>query len=178
MRFNPGPGWGGHCIPLDPFYLVWKAREYGMTPKFIELAGEVNVQMPHYVIDKLQLALNERGKALRGSKVLVLGLAYKKDIDDARESPAFEILEILLHRGAEVCYHDPHVAKAPRTRARPDLLPMESRPLTEALLASQDAVLIVTDHTSVDYPLVSRHAPLVIDTRGIFRQPLPNVVKA
>ncbi len=178
MRFNPGPGWGGHCIPLDPFYLVWKAREYGVTPKFIELAGEVNVQMPHYVIDKLQLALNERGKALRGSKVLVLGLAYKKDIDDARESPAFEILEILLHRGAEVCYHDPHVAKAPRTRARPDLLPMESRPLTEALLASQDAVLIVTDHTSVDYPLVSRHAPLVIDTRGIFRQPLPNVVKA
>jgi len=178
MRFNPGPGWGGHCIPLDPFYLVWKAREYGITPKFIELAGEVNVQMPHYVIDKLQFALNERGKALKGSRVLVLGLAYKKDIDDARESPAFEILELLLHRGADVCYHDPHVAKAPRTRARPDLPAMSSQSLTADLLGAQDAVLIVTDHTAVDYALVSRHAPLVIDTRGIFRQPQSNVVKA
>jgi UDP-N-acetyl-D-glucosamine dehydrogenase len=177
MRFNPGPGWGGHCIPLDPFYLVWKAREYGMTPKFIELAGDINVQMPHYVIEKLQLGLNERGKALKGSKVLVLGLAYKKDIDDARESPAFEILELLLHRGAEVSYHDPHVARAPRTRARPDLPAMESQELTPKLLASQDAVLIVTDHTAVDYALVARHAPLVIDTRGIYRQRLPNVVK-
>jgi UDP-N-acetyl-D-glucosamine dehydrogenase len=177
MRFNPGPGWGGHCIPLDPFYLVWKAREYGMTPKFIELAGDINVQMPHYVIEKLQLGLNERGKALKGSKVLVLGLAYKKDIDDARESPAFEILELLLHRGAEVSYHDPHVARAPRTRARPDLPAMESQELTPKLLTSQDAVLIVTDHTAVDYALVARHAPLVIDTRGIYRQRLPNVVK-
>lgn len=178
MRFNPGPGWGGHCIPLDPFYLVWKAREYGMSAKFIELAGEVNVQMPHWVLEKLQLALNERGKALKGSKVLVMGLAYKKDIDDARESPAFEILEILLHRGASVSYHDPHVARAPRTRARPDLLPMESRPLTAELLAGQDAVLIVTDHTAVDYELVARHAPLVVDTRGVYRQAMPNVVKA
>jgi UDP-N-acetyl-D-glucosamine dehydrogenase len=178
MRFNPGPGWGGHCIPLDPFYLVWKAREYGMTPKFIELAGDINVQMPHYVIEKLQLGLNERGKALRGSKVLVLGLAYKKDIDDARESPAFEILELLLRRGAEVSYHDPHVAKAPRTRARPDLPAMESLPLTPALLSSRDAVLIVTDHTAVDYASVARYAPLVVDTRGIYRQKLPNVVKS
>jgi UDP-N-acetyl-D-glucosamine dehydrogenase len=178
MRFNPGPGWGGHCIPLDPFYLVWKAREYGITPKFIELAGEVNVQMPHYVLEKLQLGLNERGRALKGSKILVLGLAYKKDIDDARESPAFEILELLLHRGAEVCYHDPHVARAPRTRARPDLPPMESRALTRELLESQDAVLIVTDHAAVDYALVARHSALVVDTRGIYRQALPNVVKA
>ncbi len=177
MRFNPGPGWGGHCIPLDPFYLVWKAREYGMTARFIELAGEVNVQMPHYVIEKLQLALNDRGRALKGSRILVLGLAYKKDIDDARESPAFEILELLLHRGAEVCYHDPHVGKAPRTRARPDLPEMESCGLTRELLEKQDAVLIVTDHTLVDYALVARHAPLVIDTRGIYRQSLPNVVK-
>jgi UDP-N-acetyl-D-glucosamine dehydrogenase len=178
MRFNPGPGWGGHCIPLDPFYLVWKAREYGMTARFIELAGEVNVQMPHYVMEKLQLGLNDRGKAVKGSRVLVLGLAYKRDIDDARESPAFEILEMLLHRGAEVSYHDPHVPTAPRTRARPDLPPMSSRPLTKELLESQDAVLIVTDHTAVDYPLVARHAPLVIDTRGVYRESVPNVVKA
>lgn len=178
MRFNPGPGWGGHCIPLDPFYLVWKAREYGITPKFIELAGEVNVQMPHYVLEKLQLALNDRGKSLKGSRVLLLGLAYKKDIDDARESPAFEILETLLGRGAEVCYHDPHVAKAPRTRARPDLPAMESRELTRELLERQDAVLLVTDHSAVDYALIARHAPLVVDTRGVYRQPLPNVVKA
>ncbi|HYB53814.1 MAG TPA: nucleotide sugar dehydrogenase [Thermoanaerobaculia bacterium] len=178
MRFNPGPGWGGHCIPLDPFYLVWKAREYGITPKFIELAGEVNVQMPHYVLEKLQLALNGRGKALKGSKVLVLGLAYKKDIDDARESPAFEILELLLQRGAEVSYHDPHVAKAPRTRARPDLPPMESLPLTKEVLESRDAALIVTDHTAVDYAFLVKHAPLVIDTRGVYRESFSNVVKA
>jgi UDP-N-acetyl-D-glucosamine dehydrogenase len=178
MRFNPGPGWGGHCIPLDPFYLVWKAREYGMTARFIELAGEVNVQMPHYVVEKLQLALNDRGKALKGSRVLVLGLAYKKDIDDARESPAFEILELLLSRGAQVSYHDPHVVKAPRTRARPDLPPMESQPIAKELLQTQDAVLIVTDHTAVDYALVAQEAPLVIDARGVYRRPSPNVVKA
>jgi UDP-N-acetyl-D-glucosamine dehydrogenase len=177
MRFNPGPGWGGHCIPLDPFYLVWKAREYGMTARFIELAGEVNAQMPHYVVEKLQLALNDRGKALKGSRVLVLGLAYKKDIDDARESPSFEILEILLSRGAQVSYHDPHVRKAPRTRARPDLPPMESQPITREMLQVQDAVLIVTDHTAVDYALVAE-APLVIDARGVYRRPAPNVVKA
>ena len=135
MRFNPGPGWGGHCIPLDPFYLSWKAREYGVTPKFIELAGEVNVQMPEYVIAKLSLALNERRKAMRGSRVLVLGIAYKKDIDDPRESPAFEIIESLLHLGAEVTYHDPHVPKAPRMRSWPDLPPMTSSPLTEEILA-------------------------------------------
>ena len=178
MRFNPGPGWGGHCIPLDPFYLVWKAREYGMTAKFIELAGEVNVQMPHYVIEKLQLALNERGKAVKGSRILVLGLAYKKDIDDARESPAFEILDALLRRGAEVSYHDPHVPKAPRTRAWPDLASLASRALTPELLGAQDAVVIVTDHSAVDYDLVLRHAPLVVDTRGVYRKPMPNVVKA
>ncbi len=109
MRFNPGPGWGGHCIPLDPFYLAWKAREYGAAPKFIELAGEVNVQMPQYVVEKLQLALNDRGRAVKGSRILVLGLAYKKDIDDPRESPAFEIIDLLLRLGAAVAYHDPHV---------------------------------------------------------------------
>jgi len=178
MRFNPGPGWGGHCIPLDPFYLSWKAREYGVTPKFIELAGEVNVQMPQYVVGKLQLALNERGKAVKGSKILILGLAYKKDIDDPRESPAFEIIDQVLRLGAVVSYHDPHVAKAPRMRSWPDLPPMCSQPLTPELLESQDSVIIVTDHSLVDYGFVAGHAPLVIDTRGIYRQSLPNVVKA
>ena len=178
MRFNPGPGWGGHCIPLDPFYLAWKAREYGISPKFIELAGDVNVRMPHYVIEKLQQALNDRSKAVRGSKVLVLGLAYKKDIDDPRESPAFEILELLRHMGASLAYHDPHVPHAPRMRTWPDLPPMSSVPLTAELLSGQDAVVIVTDHSAVDYEFVLRHAPLVVDTRGIYRDKSEKVVKA
>jgi UDP-N-acetyl-D-glucosamine dehydrogenase len=178
MRFNPGPGWGGHCIPLDPFYLSWKAREYGVTPKFIELAGEVNVRMPEYVLERLTLALNERRKSVRGSRVLVLGVAYKKDIDDPRESPAFEIIGGLLGLGADVSYHDPHVPRAPRMRSWPDLPSMTSVPLTAETLGGQDAVLVVTDHSSVDYDLVARHAPLIVDTRGIYRSPLPNVVKA
>jgi UDP-N-acetyl-D-glucosamine dehydrogenase len=178
MRFNPGPGWGGHCIPLDPFYLSWKAREYGIAPRFIELAGEVNILMPHYVIEKLQRSLNDAGKAVKGSRILVLGLAYKKDIDDPRESPAFEILEILLRLGAQVTYHDPHVPRAPRMRSWPQLPAMASQPLTPETLGSADAVLIVTDHSAVDYALVARHARVVIDTRGVYREPLPNVVKA
>lgn len=178
MRFNPGPGWGGHCIPLDPFYLSWKAREYGIAPKFIELAGEVNVRMPEYVLEKLALALNERRKPVRGSRVLVSGIAYKKDIDDPRESPAFEIIEGLLRLGAEVEYHDPHIPKAPRMRSWPHLPPMTSCALTPESLSRQDAVLIVTDHAAVDYELIARHAALVVDTRGIFREPRPNVVKA
>jgi len=178
MRFNPGPGWGGHCIPLDPFYLAWKAREYGLSPKFIELAGEVNTQMPHYVVERLQLALNDRERSIKASRILILGLAYKKDIDDPRESPAFEIIDELLRLGAEVSYHDPHVPIAPRMRSWPDLPAMSSQPLTAEVLASQNAVMVVTDHTNVDYGLVSRHASLVIDTRGVYRQSLPNVVKA
>jgi UDP-N-acetyl-D-glucosamine dehydrogenase len=178
MRFNPGPGWGGHCIPLDPFYLSWKAREYGATPRFIELAGEVNVQMPSYVVEKLQTALNERGKPLKGARILVLGLAYKKDIDDPRESPAFEIIEHLLKLKAIVDYHDPCIPHAPRMRSWPDLPPMASVPLEDEVLRGVDAVLLVTDHSSVDYDLVARCAPLVVDTRGVYRRPLPNVVKA
>ena len=178
MRFNPGPGWGGHCIPLDPFYLSWKAREYGVTPKFIEIAGEVNVQMPEYVIGKVTLALNDRRKAARGSRILVLGIAYKKDIDDPRESPAFEIIEGLLRLGAEVSYHDPHVPKAPRMRSWPSLPAMASEPLTPEVLRRQDAVVIVTDHSAVDYAAVAQHASLIIDTRGIYRAPSENVVKA
>jgi UDP-N-acetyl-D-glucosamine dehydrogenase len=178
MRFNPGPGWGGHCIPLDPFYLSWKAREYGVGPRFIEVAGDVNVEMPHYVIGKLQAALNDRAKAVKNSNVLVLGLAYKKDIDDPRESPAFEIIELLLRLGARVSYHDPHIPEAPRMRSWPDLPPMRSEELDEATLKSKDAVIIITDHTGLDYDLVVRTAPLVVDTRGIYREPMPNVVRA
>jgi UDP-N-acetyl-D-glucosamine dehydrogenase len=178
MKFTPGPGLGGHCIPLDPFYLTWKAREYGMTTRFIELAGEINVSMPHYVVDRLQAALNDRSRALRGSRVLVLGLAYKKDIDDPRESPSFELIELLLERGAHVSYHDPHVAEAPRMRSWPNLPPLVSQPLTDELLRSTDAVLIATDHSAVDYANVLECAPLVVDTRGVYRGSHSKVVKA
>jgi len=178
MRFNPGPGWGGHCIPLDPFYLAWKAREYGASTKFIELAGEVNVRMPEYVVGKLQEALNDGGRAVKGAKVLVLGLAYKKDIDDPRESPAFEVIHELLKLGADVSYHDPYVPVAPKMRSWPTLPTMTSRPLTPEVLRSADVVLLITDHSIVDYDLVLKHAPLIVDTRGIYRVPVPHVVKA
>jgi len=178
MRFNPGPGWGGHCIPLDPFYLAWKAREYGVSTKFIELAGEVNVRMPEYVVGKLQEALNDCGRAVKGAKVLVLGLAYKKDIDDPRESPAFEVIHELLKLGADVSYHDPFVPVAPKMRSWPNLPAMTSRPLTPEVLRSADVALLITDHSIVDYDLVLKNAPLIVDTRGIYRVPLPHVVKA
>lgn len=178
MKFTPGPGLGGHCIPLDPFYLTWKAREYGISTRFIELAGEVNVSMPRYVVDKLQEGLNDHEKSLKNSQVLVLGLAYKKDIDDPRESPSFELIELLLQRGAKVSYHDPHIPVAPSMRSWPTLPAMRSQPLTAELLASVDAVLISTEHTAVDYALVAEHAKLIVDTRGVYREPLSNVVKA
>jgi len=178
MRFNPGPGWGGHCIPLDPFYLSWKAREYRMVPRFIELAGEVNVAMSSYVVGKLQQALNSRGSALHGSRILVLGLAYKRDVADPRESPAFEIISHLVELGAIVSYHDPHLPKAPSMRTWPKLPELESVPLTPDHLATTDAVVLVTDHSDVDYELVLRHAPLIVDTRGVFREEHPRVVKA
>jgi len=178
MRFNPGPGWGGHCIPLDPFYLSWKARESGPAPKFIELAGDVNVQMPEYVVGRLQLALNEKGKSVRGSRILILGIAYKRDIDDPRESPAFEIIHRLRLLGAEVSYHDPHIPVAPHMRTWPDLPAMRSCDLSVGLLAGLDAAVIVTDHHAVDYEMVVRHAAIVVDTRGTFREPRPNVVRA
>ncbi len=178
MKFTPGPGLGGHCIPLDPFYLTWKAREYGVATRFIELAGEVNVGMPRYVVDKLQEGLNEQRKPLKGSKVLVLGIAYKKDIDDPRESPSFELIHLLLERGAEVSYHDPHIPVAPGMRSWPDLPPLKSEPLSAKLLSSMDAVLISTEHSAVDYNLVLKESKLVVDTRGVYREPHSNVVKA
>jgi UDP-N-acetyl-D-glucosamine dehydrogenase len=169
MRFNPGPGLGGHCIPLDPFYLAWRAREAGVPTRFIELAGEINTSMPGYVIEKLQAALNEHGKAVKGAKILILGLAYKPNIDDPRESPAFEIIDRLFKLGAEVSYHDPHIPIAPSMRSWPNLPPMESQPLTEEGLQSVDATMLITDHKAVDYDLILDHAPLIIDTRGLYR---------
>ncbi len=162
--FYPGPGLGGHCIPIDPFYLSWKARQYGMTTRFIELAGEVNVSMPSFVVSKVMDALNDRGKALKGSKVLVLGLAYKKDVDDMRESPSLELIDLLKAKGAKVAYNDPHIPKAPTTREHD--LRMRSKDLTPESLAGYDAVLISTDHNAYDMQFIVDHAPLVIDTRN------------
>ncbi len=178
MRFNPGPGWGGHCIPVDPFYLSWKAREFGLSTRFIELAGEVNVRMPSYVVEKLTKALNERERSVKNAKVLVLGLAYKKDVDDPRESPAFELIDHLLHLGALVSYHDPHIPTAPSMRTWPNLPPMQSTPLDAATLASQDAVIVVTDHSTVDYDVVKTHAKLIVDTRGVYRDGGAHIVRA
>jgi UDP-N-acetyl-D-glucosamine dehydrogenase len=178
MRFSPGPGWGGHCIPLDPFYLSWKAREYGLDTRFIELAGEVNRGMPNYVIERLQLALNERGRAVNGSKLLLLGVAYKKDVGDTRESPAFPIAQRLLALGAQLSYHDPFVQQLPETRSWPEHPAMSSVELTSDALARCDAVLIITDHSNIDYALVERHAPLIIDTRGVYRKACRHIVKA
>jgi len=177
-RFDPGPGWGGHCVPVDPFYLAWKARELGAPTRFIELAGEINVAMPGFVLEKLEGGLAERGTALRASRVLVLGVAYKKDIDDTRESPAFELMRRLFERGADVTYHDPHVPHLEHQRSWPELPELRSEPLTEERITRADAVVIVTNHRAVDYEFVRRHARLVIDTRGVFRDPAPNVVRA
>lgn len=178
MRFNPGPGWGGHCIPLDPFYLSWKARECGMETKFIELAGEVNRRMPQYVIDKLQQALNAHGKSVKKSKIMVIGLAYKKDINDDRESPAYKIIASLIESGANVSYHDEFVPTIRTTRQWPEAPPLKSEPLNAKSIAKQDAVMIITDHTSINYKLIAKYAKLIIDTRGVYRQPLRNVIKA
>ena len=158
-----------NCIPLDPFYLAWKARESGQPTRFIELAGEINTQMPNYVVDKLAQALNEQGKAVNGAKVLVLGLAYKPDIDDPRESPSFEIIHLLLDRGADVSYHDPHIPVAPRMRSWPDLPTMKSTPINESTLNQIDAAIVITNHAQVDYGLILERTPLVIDTRGVYR---------
>jgi UDP-N-acetyl-D-glucosamine dehydrogenase len=164
--FFPGPGLGGHCIPIDPFYLSWKAREYGVPMRFIELAGEVNVSMPEWVVTKTMEALNDRRKALKGSKVLILGMAYKPDIDDDRESPSYTLWKLLAEKGARVDYHDPHVTVIPTTREHPQYAGIKSKPLTAKSLASYDCVLISTDHKALDYAFVVKHANLVVDTRN------------
>ena len=167
MRFEPGPGLGGHCIPVDPFYLTWKAREYGVSTRFIELAGEVNSGMPGWVVHKLGDALNQRGRSLKGSRVLIVGVAYKKNVDDVRESPALEIMELILSKGSDVLYHDPHVPKLHKMR-RHDL-DLASVDLTEEVIARSDAVVLVTDHDAIDYALLAT-ASLVLDCRGAFRR--------
>jgi UDP-N-acetyl-D-glucosamine dehydrogenase len=180
QAFYPGPGLGGHCIPIDPFYLSWKAREYGLTARFIELAGEINTAMPEHIVTRVAEALNEHGKPLKGSRVLVLGLAYKKDVDDVRESPSVELIERLQQRGARVDYHDPFIPVAKPMREH-NLTHMKSVPLTAGSLRKYDCVLIATDHSNVDYDLVCQHAQLVVDTRnatGRKRRPPGKVVKA
>jgi UDP-N-acetyl-D-glucosamine dehydrogenase len=162
--FYPGPGLGGHCIPIDPFYLTWKARQYGMPTRFIELAGEINTNMPHYVVHKVMEALNSKKKSLNGSKVLVLGLAYKPDIDDVRESPSLELIELLREQGAKVDYNDPYIPKTHKMREY--VLKMKSRPLTAAALKRYDCVLIATNHSDYDYKWIVKNAKLVVDTRN------------
>jgi UDP-N-acetyl-D-glucosamine dehydrogenase len=168
QAFFPGPGLGGHCIPIDPFYLTWVARKYGLATRFIELAGEINTSMPAFVVSKIADALNERGKPVKGSKVALLGMAYKKDVDDPRESPGFELMELLLHKGAVVTYNDPHIPQLPRMRHYPDLH-MASQALTPEYLQAQDCVLIATDHSAYDWNWVVEHSPLVVDTRNATR---------
>lgn len=169
MPFYPGPGLGGHCIPIDPFYLTWKSREFGLTTRFIELAGEINVGMPRYVISRLEQALDRIQKVSLGSaKVMVLGLAYKKNVSDIRESPALELIELLMHRGVDVVFHDPFVDAVPMTRSYGHLAGRASTDLTPSILANVNAVLVVTDHDAIDYQSVADHAHLVIDTRNVF----------
>jgi UDP-N-acetyl-D-glucosamine dehydrogenase len=165
QAFYPGPGLGGHCIPIDPFYLTWVARQYGLTTRFIELAGEVNMAMPAYVVSKVADALNVAGKPVNGSRILLLGMAYKKNVDDPRESPGFEIMELLLKKGARVEYNDPHIPKLPTMRHYPRLK-MVSQDLSPEYLARCDAVVVVTDHSAYDWDFVLKHATVVIDTRN------------
>jgi UDP-N-acetyl-D-glucosamine dehydrogenase len=164
MPFYPGPGLGGHCIPIDPYYLTWKAREFEFQTKFIELAGDINIHMPHYVVQRTMHALNSQKKALNGANVLVMGLAYKKDIDDMRESPSVRVIELLQKEGATVEYHDPFVPKVPPMREHK--LDLSSVELTEERVAAADAVVIATDHTDIDYAWLVKHAKLVIDSRN------------
>ncbi len=180
QAFYPGPGLGGHCIPIDPFYLTWKARQYNQPTRFIELAGEVNTSVPEFVIHKVAEALNDKKKSINGSKVLVLGLAYKNDVDDVRESPAIELIERLQERGAKVDYNDPHV---PRThKMREHNLKMTSKNLTAAMLKSYDCVLIATAHSAYDPEWIAQHAKLVVDTRNLLgdvkKQHRKKIVKA
>jgi UDP-N-acetyl-D-glucosamine dehydrogenase len=168
QAFYPGPGLGGHCIPIDPFYLSWKARQYDQPTRFIELAGEVNTHMPYFVVDRVAEALNQHSKPLKNSCILVLGIAYKKDVDDNRESPSVKIIDILKQRGAQVSYSDPHVPHCSGMRHYPQL-DMKSVPLTQETLRRSDCVVLVTDHSAFDYAFIAKEAPLIVDTRGALR---------
>ena len=182
MPFYPGPGLGGHCIPIDPFYLTWKAREYDLSTRFIELAGEINTNMPRYVVSRVADELDARsGRGLSGAKILVIGLAYKKNVDDTRESPAFKLIELLEKRGALCDVHDPFVPVIPRTREHPSLAGRASISLQPDNVSKYDAVLIVTDHDVINYQALARYAKLIVDTRNACARAGasgPNITKA
>jgi UDP-N-acetyl-D-glucosamine dehydrogenase len=182
MPFYPGPGLGGHCIPIDPFYLTWKSREFELPTKFIELAGEINATMPHYVVEQLALALDERQRiSVSAAKVLVIGVAYKRNVSDVRESPALKLIELLEQRRAAVDYHDPLVPTIPPTRGHPQLTARRSKQLSGTLIADYNVVLVATDHESIDWQMLAQNARLIIDTRNVFaRRGMTNdrVVKA
>ena len=172
MPFYPGPGMGGHCIPIDPFYLSWKAKEYNTEAKFIELAGEINRKMTEHIAHRVGRALNDDKKSIRGSKILIVGVAYKKDIDDMRESPALRIMDLLKHKGAKITYHDPNVK---------NVGPLKSLDLTQNTINEQDAIVITTDHTNIDYKSLGKHAKLIVDTRNIMatvKNPKARVIRA
>lgn len=172
MPFYPGPGMGGHCIPIDPFYLSWKAKEYNTEAKFIELAGEINRKMTEHIAHRIGRALNDDKKSIRGSKILIVGVAYKKDIDDIRESPALRIMDLLKHKGAKITYHDPNVK---------NVGPLKSLDLTQNTINEQDAIVITTDHTNIDYKSLGKHAKLIVDTRNIMatvKNPKARVIRA
>ncbi|GLS00170.1 UDP-N-acetyl-D-glucosamine 6-dehydrogenase [Brevundimonas denitrificans] len=174
--YYPGPGLGGHCIPIDPFYLTWKAKEYGVSTHFIELAGEINRDMPQWVVAKIADALNDRQKSLKGSRILALGIAYKRDVDDMRESPSVLVMELLRDRGAIVEYSDPNVPIFPRMREHK--FELSSIDPTPEVLESYDAAILLTDHSDFDYATILKHSNLVVDTRGKYREEHPNVIKA
>lgn len=177
LPFFPGPGYGGHCIPVDPFYLTWKAKEVEYPTKFIELAGEINTRMPYHIVSKTIEALNERGKIIRSASILILGIAYKKDVDDQRGSPSLKIISLLQKKGAKVSYNDPYVPRSFGHRDYPGLR-LESVPLDEKKLRNFDAVIIATDHSDYDYDWIARNASLIIDTRNAIKKKRKNVVKA
>jgi UDP-N-acetyl-D-glucosamine dehydrogenase len=176
MPFYPGPGLGGHCIPIDPFYLSWKAKEVGFEARFIELAGHVNGAMPHHVVDKVSDALNSQSKAIRGSTILILGISYKRDIDDMRESPALDVMAVLHQKGARLSYHDPYVGHLPG-REWPGGVDLSSVALTPETLSRSDCAVIITDHRGFDYDLITRHAPLIVDSRNAIKRAHSHVFK-
>ena len=176
VPYYPGPGLGGHCIPIDPFYLTWKAREYGVHTRFIELAGEVNSSMPDYVVAKVASALNLRRKSIKGSRILVLGIAYKRNVDDVRESPSVFLMEKLRDLGAEISYSDPHVPVFPKMREHS--FKLSSVPLTPAEVAGHDCVLVATDHDKFDYLMIKANARLIVDSRGKYLESADHIVKA
>lgn len=177
VPYYPGPGIGGHCIPIDPFYLTWKAREYGMHTRFIELAGEINNAMPNWVAQRVAYALNNQGKAVKNSKILILGIAYKKNVDDMRESPSVTVMELLMAKGAKVAYSDPHVPEFPEVRGH-HFFELSSVALTPENIAQYDCIVLTTAHDAFDYELIKQHAKLLVDTRGVYRDGSENIVRA